>query len=77
MQKEYPTYATHAAAVCFDCAGQLGAPINYGFPRGQYGAWCERCKWRTYYDTSDASIQFDAKGDPIDNIEGAQHESKI
>ena len=71
-QKEFPTYLTHAAAVCFDCDGHLGAPINYGFPRGRYGAWCDRCKWRTYYDTPDTSIEFDAKGDPITNPEEVQ-----
>ena len=68
--KEFPTYDTHAAAACFDCAGPLRAPINYGFPRGRYGAWCDRCAWRTYYYTPDASIKFDEKGDPINDDEG-------
>lgn len=77
MQKEFPTYATHGDAVCFDCAGLIGTPINYGFSRGRYGAWCDRCKWRTCYDTPDTSIQFDVKGDPINDDERTNDESKI
>jgi hypothetical protein len=69
--KTYPKFNKHSAVTCFDCAapiGKQGKPLRYGFPRGAYGMWCEACKWRTYYDTTDKSVHFDKKGDPIDTV---------
>jgi hypothetical protein len=54
QQKTYPQFDAHAHVRCF-----------YGFPAGAFGMWCEACKWRTFYDTGDTSIKFDAKGDPL------------
>lgn len=68
MQKGiYPKYEKHAAVDCFHCAAPIGheKPLFYGFPAGAYGLWCDNCKLRTYYDTTDVSIRFDAKGDPL------------
>jgi hypothetical protein len=63
----YPKFDAHAAAHCFHCNAPIGhkKPLFYGFPRGAYGMWCDICKLRTYYDTADTSIKFDAKGDPM------------
>jgi len=63
----FPQFDTHAAVDCFHCDAPIGheKPINYGFPRGAYGMWCNTCKLRTYYDTPDTSIKFDAKGDSL------------
>jgi hypothetical protein len=69
QQKTFPKFEAHAAARCFHCdaaIGQTGRPLFYGFPAGAYGMWCDACKWRTYYDTTDASIKFDKKGDPLE-----------
>ena len=68
MQNDtYPKFDTHSAAYCFHCAAHIGheKPLFYGFPAGAYGMWCDTCKLRTYYDTGDTSIKFDAKGDPL------------
>ena len=63
----FPKFDTHAAVDCFHCDAPIGheKPLFYGFPRGAYGMWCNTCKLRTYYDTADTSIKFDAKGDPL------------
>ncbi len=52
-QKAFPTVDKHADCVCFNCAGFLTVPQNYGFPvgRGRFGAYCSDCRVRTYYDT--------------------------
>lgn len=68
MQKGiYPRYEKHTAVNCFHCDASIGheKPLFYGFANGAYGLWCDGCKLRTYYDTTDASIKFDAKGDPL------------
>jgi hypothetical protein len=70
----FPKFDTHKAVHCFHCNDHIGNPaiagyeypINYGFPRGAFGVWCDRCKLRTYYDTPDKSIKFDKKGDRIE-----------
>lgn len=63
----FPNYETHATVHCFHCETPIGheKPLFYGFARGAYGMWCDTCKLRTYYDTVDQSIRFDAKGDPL------------
>ena len=63
----YPKYDLHKAVHCFHCNAAIGheKPLFYGFPAGAYGLWCDTCKLRTYYDTTDVSIRFDAKGDPL------------
>jgi hypothetical protein len=69
-QKAFPKFDKHVNATCFHCAAFIGKqdkPLFYGFPRGAYGMWCHACNWRTYYDTPDATVKFDAKGDPIDS----------
>ena len=63
----FPKYEKHVHVDCFHCAAPIGheKPLFYGFPAGAYGLWCNTCKLRTYYDTTDVSIRFDAKGDPL------------
>lgn len=63
----FPKYEKHLHVNCFHCAAPIGheKPLFYGFARGAYGLWCDTCKFRTYYDTADASIRFDPKGDPL------------
>ena len=54
MQNSFPLFSSHLSVLCFHCEthiGDKGTPINYGFPRGKYGSWCNDCKLRTYYDT--------------------------
>jgi len=71
--KTFHTFPTHNDVTCFHCNDPIGqpnhpgyeGPLNYGFPKGQFGMWCARCVWRTYYDTPDQSIKFDAKGDRL------------
>lgn len=68
LQVIFPHYASHSDAHCFDCSKPIGKtekPLFYGFPRGAYGIYCADCRMRTYYDTDDKSIKFDAKGDPL------------
>ena len=67
QNKVFPKFDTHAAAHCFHCGQSIGheKPLFYGFPAGAYGIWCDTCKLRTYYDTPDKSVKFDAKGDPL------------
>ena len=68
---KYPIFTRHLDVTCFHCDMPIGIdpermqPIHYGFPRGAYGMWCESCKLRTYYDTDDKTVSFDAKGDPL------------
>lgn len=69
QQNTFQNYATHNDVECFDCAKPIGKtekPLFYGFPRGAYGVYCADCRMRTYYDTNDKSIKFDAKGDPLE-----------
>ena len=63
----YPKFEKHSNATCFHCSASIGheTPINYGFPKGKYGIWCENCKLRTYYDTDDNTLKFDRKGDVL------------
>lgn len=68
QNKSYPLFSSHLAALCFHCdahIGDKGNPINYGFPKGRYGSWCNDCHLRTYYDTDDKSLKFDKKGDVL------------
>ena len=73
MQKLFTKFDTHKLVHCFHCDSHIGEPttkgfewpINYDFPIGQYGLWCDKCKLRTYYDTDDKSIKFDKIGDRI------------
>ena len=68
MQNDiYPQFDTHTVVDCFHCDAPIGheKPLFYGFARGAYGMWCEKCKLRTYYDTGDKSVKFDKKGDPL------------
>ena len=63
----YPKFNNHSDVNCFHCAAHIGheSPINYGFPKGSFGMWCDTCKLRTYYDTDDQSIKFNHMGEPI------------
>jgi len=65
--KIFPNFPSHADVTCFECSDPIGHgdPINYGFPKGAYGMWCNKCVWRTYYDTHDKSIKLDSKGDRL------------
>ncbi len=72
QQKTFPKFEAHAATRCFHCdvaIGQTEKPLFYGFSAGAYGMWCDACKWRTYYDTADTSVKFDAKGDPLADVD--------
>ena len=66
--KPFPKFKSHLSTICFHCENAIDKkekPINYGFPYGQFGIWCDLCKLRTYYDTPDQSIKFNAMGDPL------------
>jgi hypothetical protein len=66
--KIFPKFEKHNDVHCVHCDEHIGKaekPLFYGFPRGAYGMWCNICKLRSYYDTEDVSIKFDAKGDPL------------
>ena len=68
QNKPFPTFEKHALATCFECSAPIGVqgkPLFYGFPNGAFALWCSACNWRTYYDTPDKSVKFDAKGDSI------------
>jgi hypothetical protein len=60
----YPKFEKHSSVNCFHCNAHIGheIPQNYGFPKGSFGMWCDKCKLRTYYDTDDQSIKFDHMG---------------
>ena len=68
QNNQYPQYEKHSSVNCFHCNESIGheKPLFYGFPRGAYGMWCDICKLRSYYDTTDKSVKFDAKGDPLE-----------
>lgn len=63
----FPKFEKHSNATCFHCGASIGheSPINYDFPRGQFGIWCDNCKLRTYYDTDDNTLKFDRIGDVL------------
>jgi hypothetical protein len=66
-QKAFPKFEKHSCVECFCCNAHIGheIPQNYGFAKGSFGMWCDRCKFRTYYDTDDQSIKFDRMGYPL------------
>lgn len=55
---QFPTYASHDEAYCFNCGGDwrgCATPMHSGYPSGQWFQTCEKCGHRTFYDLAEES----------------------